>query len=164
MQTGIALKRGGKYQEALKNYLIAGECIDSGEISGEDILNFYKSMGKITYILGDYQASCINYLNYIKILHVIAKHMNQVISTAQDLVNIDANIVTHLGYSVLQLVPDIYTESNRDSILDEYRKSIDPYYEKQFDSKSNITFEADRIALNIGANFARLQLPDILQA
>lgn len=120
LNEGIMLKRQGKYEEAKEKYLEAIRLDKTEEKS-------YYNLGKILYILGDYEASANSY------------------KIAFDL-GVDArNVLIHLGHSLLD-------EENRNgkykNVICEYEEGVDPYKRRE----RIFSKEIDRRVIEINRN------------
>lgn len=96
---GVILKRAGKYKEAKDKY------IQSIKINKENPMAYY-SLGKVLYILGEFDSSVIAY------------------KVALDLGATPENTLIHLGHSLL----DKTVENNEfEDVIKYYNMSINPY-------------------------------------
>ncbi|AIQ29310.1 hypothetical protein P40081_14980 [Paenibacillus sp. FSL P4-0081] len=107
MQQGLQHKRNGKYEESLKCYLVVVYWIKSEPEP-------YKNLGKIYYILGQYQNSINCYKKCINLMGTM-----------------DIDNLRHMGHAICDPLAASVEEK---AIVENYRCSIDPYF-GQFGSK-----------------------------
>ena len=103
LEEGIRLKREGKYEEAKQKYI---EVIN---IDKKEKMAYY-NLGKVLYILGDYNASVNSYK--------IAYEMG-----------VDSfNVLIHMGHSLNDCK---YESGKYKDIINDYKNGIDPYRSHQ---------------------------------
>lgn len=170
---GVSEKRDGNYESALKCYNRAKELDEYNP-------NVYDALGKIYYILNQYDEAIKNFLiaatissNHInfEILKLpISDFSNriQLSETEGQIGSIMSNFGRHIGYSniaynksnsTLNIHKEYLYLDSIDSNLIEYRGQIDPYYRRnnQISPNSKIIHNREfipRIGMNIINNYS----------
>ena len=112
LEKGVELKHRGKYQEAKEMYIKAIHIDNSHP-------NAYNNLGKILYILGDYEASARAYKAAYE--RGICELMN---SMQIELYRVNySSFYIHVGHALLDKE---YIDSQYSHLIKEYREGIDP--------------------------------------
>lgn len=140
LNNGVMYKRQGKYLEALGCYRKADLLIEECSCTKDYVYRLFKAYGKLTFILGKYETSCLCYRSCIEVLISIGNGMGGRIENAKELMNIDINIPMHLGYSICACRGEL-----DELTYDTYRRSIDPYFDQTHNKakKSNLNINND---------------------
>lgn len=139
LKNGIALKREGKYKQAYESYMKA-LALDNNDGS------VIYSLGKLCYILGDYQNSVNYYLKFCTLVYSIYKLKGSCFPF-----EIFARNDKGLAEAVIHCGHTLYASMHRefpDKFMNTYRASIDPFWGNQNKDKL-VTGEKEYLAFEI---------------
>ncbi|WP_058303740.1 tetratricopeptide repeat protein [Gorillibacterium timonense] len=135
VQQAVQYKRLGNYQASLANYLQAEKVLGNEP-------ELYKGLGKVYYILGQYQKAVESYMKCVRLTG-----------------DADINMLMHMGHAICD--PEASSLEEK-AMAENYRCSIDPFFEQSGNRKyrqTRIGYDAeenyDRRCINTAASMFR---------